>query len=77
MAGIRSLRDYARTLQYLDALDEVSRVDVTSVNSDAVSFRVDARGGRGTVRQVVALGHILVEDAQEISDAGLSYRLLP
>jgi hypothetical protein len=77
VTGIRSLRDYARTLQYLDALDEVSRVDVTSVNRDSVSFRVDARGGRETVRQVIALGHILVEDAQGDLNAGLSYRLSP
>jgi hypothetical protein len=77
VAGIRSLHDYARILQYLDALDEVSRVDVTSVDSDRVSFRVDARGGRETVRQVIALGHTLVEDAQEDLNAGLSYRLLP
>jgi hypothetical protein len=77
VAGIRSLRDYARTLQYLDALDEVSRVDVTSVNNDGVSFRVDARGGRETVRQVIALGNILVEDTQGDLNAGLSYRLSP
>ena len=77
VTGIQSLRDYARTLQYLDALDEVSRVDVTSVDSESVSFRVDARGGRETVRQVIALGHTLVEDGQEDLNAGLSYRLLP
>jgi len=77
VAGIRSLGDYARTLNYLDALDEVSRVDVTRVDRDSVSFRLDARGGRETVRQVIALGHVLAEDAQEDLDAGLSYRLLP
>jgi len=77
VTGIRSLRDYARTLQYLDSLDEVSRVDVTNVKSGSVSFRVDARGGRETVRQVVALGRTLVEDGQGDFSAGLTYRLLP
>jgi hypothetical protein len=77
VAGIRSLRDYARTLKYLGALDAVSRVDVTSADSDNVSFRLDARGGRETVRQVIALGNTLMEDGQEELNAGLSYRLKP
>ncbi len=77
VTGIRSLRDYARTLQYLDSLDEVSRVDVTNVKSGSVSFRVDARGGRDTVRQVIALGRTLAEDGQGDLNTGLTYRLLP
>jgi hypothetical protein len=77
VTGIRSLRDYARTLQYLDSLDQVSRVDVTNVKSGSVSFRVDARGGRETVRQVIALGRTLAEDAQGDLITGLTYRLLP
>ncbi len=77
VTGIRSLHDYARALQYLDSLDEVSRVDVTKVKSGSVSFRVDARGGRETVRQVIALGRTLAEDGQVDSRTGLSYRLLP
>jgi len=77
VTGIRSLRDYARTLQYLDSLDDVSRVDVTNVKTGSVSFRVDARGGRDTVRQVIALGRTLAEDGQGGLDTGLTYRLLP
>ena len=77
VTGIRSLRDYARTLQYLDSLDEVSRVDVTNVKSGSVSFRVDVRGGRETVRQVIALGRTLTEDGQGDLNTGLTYRLLP
>ena len=77
VTGIRSLGDYARALQYLDSLDEVSRVDVTKVNAASVSFRVDARGGRETVRQVIALGRTLAEEEQADWGAGLNYRLLP
>ncbi len=77
VSGIQSLRDYARTLQYLDSLDEVSRVDVTNVKTGSVSFRVDARGGRETVRQVIALGRTLAEDGQDDLNTGLTYRLLP
>jgi hypothetical protein len=77
VTGIRSLRDYARTLHYLDSLDEVSHVDVTKVKSGSVSFRVDARGGRETVRQVIALGRTLAEDGQGDLNTGLTYRLLP
>lgn len=77
VTGIRSLRDYARTLKYLGSLDEVSRVDVVEVDSGNVSFRVDARGGRETVRQVIALGRTLAEEGQSDFSAGLKYRLLP
>ncbi len=77
VTGIQSLRDYARTLQYLDSLDEVSRVDVTNVKTGSVSFRVDARGGRETVRQVIALGRTLAEEGQDDLNTGLTYRLLP
>ncbi len=77
VAGIQSLSDYARTLKYLDSLDQVSRVDVTSVNSDSISFRLDARGGREGVRQVIALGRTLVEDGEADPNAVLSYRLAP
>jgi hypothetical protein len=77
VTGIRSLRDYARALNYLDSLDGVSRVDVTDVKSGSVSFRVDARGGRETVRQVIALGQTLAEETQANLNAGLNYRLQP
>ena len=77
VTAIRSLRDYARTLQYLGSLDEVSRVDVTNVKSGSVSFRIDARGGRETVRQVIALGRTLVEDGRGDLNTGLTYRLSP
>jgi uncharacterized protein len=77
VTGIRSLRDYARALEYLSSLDRVSRVDVTRVQGDSVSFHVDARGGRETVRQVIALGNTLAEDAQGGLSAALSYRLMP
>jgi hypothetical protein len=77
VTGIRSLGDYARTLKYLDSLDQVSRVDVTSVDSDSISFRLDARGGREGVRQVIALGRTLVEHGGADSNAGLRYRLAP
>jgi uncharacterized protein len=77
VTGIRSLRDYARALKYLGSLDRVSRVDVIQVNSDSVSFRVDARGGRETVRQVIALGNTLAEDGLPGPSPDLNYRLLP
>ena len=75
--GVRTLRDYARTLEYLGSLDQVSRVDVTEVAGDSVSFRIDARGGSQAVRQVIALGRTLAEEKDAPSTGGLNYRLLP
>jgi len=77
VSGIHTLRDYARTLDYLDSLDEVSRVDVTRVAGESVSFRIDARGGPQAVRQVIALGRMLAEEPNAVPTSGLNYRLLP
>lgn len=77
VSGIRSLADYARILAYLDSLDQVNRVDVTHVRGDGVSFRLDARGGREGVRQVIALGRTLVEADPGEGSAALRYRLAP
>ncbi len=77
VTGIRSLSDYARTLKYLGSLDEVSRVDVVRVATDGVSFRLDARGGRQSVRQVIALGRTLAEESPSQVTSALNYRLLP
>jgi hypothetical protein len=77
VTGIRTLRDYARALKYLDSLDQVSRVDVTRVEEGSVSFRVDVRGGRESVRQVIALGRTLAEEGQPDLTESLNYRLLP
>lgn len=77
VGGIRTLRDYARALEYLDSLDEVSRVDVTRVENGSVSFLVDARGGRESVRQVIALGRTFAEEGQPDLTDTLNYRLLP
>jgi hypothetical protein len=52
-------------------------VDVTRVDGASVSFRIDARGGRQTVRQVIALGNTLAEDGLADVNAALQYRLLP
>lgn len=77
VSGVRTLQDYARTLEYLDSLDAVSRVDVTKVAGASVSFRIDARGGPDAVRQVIALGRTLAEEPNADPRSGLNYRLLP
>ncbi len=77
VTGIGTLSDYARAVKYLGSLDAVSRVDVTRVDDVSVSFRLDARGGRETVRQVVALGRTLAEEGQPDLTGPLNYRLLP
>jgi uncharacterized protein len=59
--GIRALADYSRTLDYLRSLDLVSRVRVTRVDQDFVSFAVEARGGYAALQQVIALGNTLTE----------------
>jgi hypothetical protein len=57
--GISTLADYARTKIYLDTLDAIHRLNVSSVNDGQVSFELTTRGGRGSVAQAIALGNVL------------------
>lgn len=71
---IRTLGDYARTLNYLQALDGVSRVDVDGALGSRIRFSLTIRGGSPAFNQVIGFGRILVP--MNGSD-GSHYRLLP
>ena len=77
VTGVHTLEDYARALRYLHSLDEVERVDVYTVEAGQVRFRVDAHGGRASIRQSVALGATLSPEGYPAPDGALQVRLLP
>ncbi len=76
VSGVRSVGDYARTLQYLDALEQIVDVTVTRVNADEVRFFVETRGGQEALLNVVALGGTLARESLP-GDPELRFRLLP
>ena len=75
VTGVHTLEDYARALHYLGALDGVQRVDVDTVEPGQVRFRVEIRGGRSAIRQIVALGATLSPDGYADQDGALLMRL--
>ena len=77
VTGVRSLEDYARALRYLGTLDEVERVEVDTVQAGQVRFRVEARGGRSAIRQIIAFGATLSPEGYADPGGALQMRLLP
>ena len=72
--GVRTLEDYARTLEYLRTLAPVREVYVSNVEANRISFAVTASGGRTALEQVIALGRTL----NRIGDAyALEFELQP
>lgn len=76
VSGIRSVGDYARTLEYLSTLEQITDVSVTRVSADEVRFFVETRGGQDALLKVVALGGTLARESLP-GDPELRFRLLP
>lgn len=76
VGGVRNVFDYARTLEYLGALEQITDVSVTGVAADEVRFKVRARGGKESLLNVIRVGGILaLENLPD--DLELRFRLLP
>ncbi len=76
VSGVRSAGDYARTLNYLSTLEQITDVSVTRVSADEVRFFVETRGGQDALLEVVALGGTLARESLP-GDPELRFRLLP
>ena len=76
VSGVHDFMGYARTMRYLESLDEVESVDVVAVVSGRLRLRLKLRTGVAGLRGLVALGATLVEDAGDV-DGALALRLLP
>ena len=76
ISGVHDLEGYARTLRYLESLDEVESVDVLAVVSGRLRLGLRLRTGVAGLRELVDLGSTLAEDAGDV-DGALALRLLP
>lgn len=59
VTGVSSVKDYARTLEYLKKLSTVESVDVLNVTPDKVDYRLRLRGGQEDLQRVIGLGDSL------------------
>ena len=85
VSAIRSLKDYARVLKYLESIDAVTHLQVSRVEGDSVFFRLNLRGDEKGLKQAIAFGGTLApEDSLDdtissgggLSDMVFTYRLL-
>ena len=76
VSGVRNAGDYARALDYLSTLEQITDVSVTRVSADEVRFFVETRGGQDGLLKVVALGGTLARESLP-GDPELRFRLLP
>lgn len=59
VAGVSDLFDYARTLGYLQSLDQVTALEVVSVSGSEVVLSLQVRGGIQTFKRVLGIGSVL------------------
>lgn len=59
VAGVATIADYGRAMQYLQSLDLVTKVKVAEVAGDGVLFLLDARGDLNSLDRAIALGATL------------------
>jgi hypothetical protein len=71
VAGIRSLDDYAATMNYLEAMTLVRTIAVEQVSGETMRFQLAVRGDATTLRRALALDNKLIpvgEDAVASTD---------
>ena len=76
VSGVHDFMGYARTMRYLESLDEVESIDVLAVFSGRLRLGLKLRTGVAGLRGLVALGSTLAEDAGDV-DGAFALRLLP
>ena len=74
VVGVHGIRDYARTLAYLEALEPVDGVDLLRAEEDRLQRRVRARSGDEVLRRVIGLGNALAPVGGDEPD---TFRLRP
>ena len=74
VVGVHGIRDYARTLAYLEALEPVDGVDLLRAEEDRLQLRVRARSGDEVLRRVIGLGNALAPVGGDEPD---TFRLRP
>ena len=59
ITDVRTLNDYARVSHYLKSLQQVSRVQISRVEADRITFDLEIQGSPENFTQTVSLGSVL------------------
>ena len=76
VSGVHDFQAYVRAIRYLESLDAVNSVEVLGVVFGRVRLALELRSGVAGLRELLALGSTLAEDAGDL-DGVLALRLLP
>ena len=76
VSGVHDFKGYARTMRYLESVEEVESIDVLAVVSGRLRLGLKLRTGVAGLRGLFALGSTLAEDAGDV-DGALALRLVP
>ncbi len=77
LVGVRTLNDYARALDYLQGLDQVSALVLRAARNDELRLHMQVRGGAEGLRRVAAFSDVLSFESVPEREGALSFRLLP
>ena len=77
IVGVRTLKDYARTLSYLNGLDQIADLVVRGARNDELRVRMLVRGGVEGLKRVSGFSDTLAIESVAEQDGALSFRLLP
>ncbi|MFT5445817.1 MAG: hypothetical protein ACI9DC_000978 [Gammaproteobacteria bacterium] len=77
IVDVRTLGDYARALDYLQGLDQVSGLVFRAARNNELRLSMQVRGGREGLTRVAAFSDVLRVESIQQEDETLSFRLLP
>ena len=77
VTGVRTLNDYARALDYLSGLDQISALVMRAARRDELRLSMQVRGGSEGLQRVTAFSDVLRVESTAQHDSALSLRLLP
>ena len=75
ISGVHDFKAYARTMRYLESLEEVESIEVLAVVSGRLRLKLKLHTDIEGLRELLSLGSTLVEDAGNV-DGALALRLL-
>jgi hypothetical protein len=77
VSEVRTLGDYARALEYLQSLDQVSGLSFSGAQGEEFTFLMQVRGGPEALRRLASFGGVFSAIPGAGDDAVVRFRLLP